>query len=288
MSNRNVVRIGSALKWRNTFDIDKTYYRENIVTENGCVFRCKALVAKGKSPVGPPDANGHMTFINTDIWDVIVDTSEYYNLVLESNKLIQSTFDKIAYLDELTQNQQEEIDELKGERPNRGEWALDEQYYAGASGEELSMVWYNGIRWKCIQNHTSNDTNKPGYLSTYWKPIQGDLQPHLTFEEGVTVVAKGRTDNYITAVLTIYGEDISDHQSVTYEWTRLSKFQGVERTTSDSLWNAQSHNGRKLHITDADIGWDSFGGPDNMSFTVTATMKDAGGALKKIRRTINI
>lgn len=111
--NNNVVTIGTALKWRNTFDLTKKYYQENIVTACGCVFRCKVLQTQGLSPIKISDEDGHIVYINTDVWDVLVDMAEYYNFAVDTREHTQQTLDYTKQLDEAIQRQQEEIESLE-------------------------------------------------------------------------------------------------------------------------------------------------------------------------------
>lgn len=98
MNTNNTVLIGNALKWRNVFDINKQYYQENIVTTHGCVFRCKALSCKGKTPVVELDESGHIAYTNTDVWDVIVDMAFFYNNAIDTGAMVESAFDQLALL----------------------------------------------------------------------------------------------------------------------------------------------------------------------------------------------
>ena len=120
MNNNNIVKIGTALKWRNTFDITKKYYQENIVTICGCVFRCKVLQAQGKSPVRIADDAGHLAFANTDVWDVVVDMVYYYNFAIDTNNLTKETLEYIKKLDAEWQRQQKEIQALQED--NKKQW----------------------------------------------------------------------------------------------------------------------------------------------------------------------
>lgn len=113
MNSNNVVKIGSALKWRGVFDLNKNYYLENLVTACGCVFRCKVQQAQGISPIDISTENGHISYINEDVWDVIVDMAHYYNLAVDSNNLTQETFEYIQRLEEGLDNQRKEIDLIK-------------------------------------------------------------------------------------------------------------------------------------------------------------------------------
>ena len=113
MANDSVIKIGTALKWRNTFDPDKIYYKENIVSACGCVFRCKVQKTQGKSPIGVTDIQGHIAYDNQDIWDVVVDMLYYYNFAVDTQIVTQETLDYIKKLEELQRKQQNEIDDLQ-------------------------------------------------------------------------------------------------------------------------------------------------------------------------------
>lgn len=113
MNNDNIVKIGTALKWRSTFDITKKYYQENLTTVCGCVFRCKVLQAQGKSPVKFTDEKGHLVYTNTDVWDVVVDMEYFYNYSVDTKQLTKEVLEYVKKLDEAIQNQQKEIEAIK-------------------------------------------------------------------------------------------------------------------------------------------------------------------------------
>lgn len=115
MNNNNIVKIGTALKWRSTFDIEKRYYQENIVTMCGCVFRCKILLSQGKSPVYVKDEAGHIAYANPDVWDVIVDMANYYNFVIDCKYLVEQTHSQVQQNAHQIQVHQQEIDAIKQE-----------------------------------------------------------------------------------------------------------------------------------------------------------------------------
>lgn len=78
-----ILKIGKAAKWRGTYDDSLTYYEENQVTMNGCVFSCKAEKVTGKPPVVVSNAEtGSIQLANTDIWDCMVNAIEFYNRAL--------------------------------------------------------------------------------------------------------------------------------------------------------------------------------------------------------------
>lgn len=107
-NNNNIVQIGSALKWRGVYEDNKTYYQENIVTLNGSVFRCKLLQIQGLPPC---EVTGDvLKYINTDVWDVIVDLSEFFDKLLNQEVVNKDLLSKIANLQETIQEQQDIID----------------------------------------------------------------------------------------------------------------------------------------------------------------------------------
>lgn len=109
-NNNNIVKIGNALKWRGVFDINKVYYQENIVTLNGCVFRCKILQAHSLPPMEEDVEKGELRYINTDVWDVIVDLSDYYGRFVVQSMLNNQLQSQINDLKEKLQQQQNIID----------------------------------------------------------------------------------------------------------------------------------------------------------------------------------
>lgn len=113
MDNENIVKIGVALKWRSTFDLSKKYYQENLTTMCGCVFRCKVVQAQGKSPIQVTDDKGHIEYINSDVWDVIVDMAYYYNFCIDTNLLSQEVLAYCKKIDEEYKKQQAEIKALQ-------------------------------------------------------------------------------------------------------------------------------------------------------------------------------
>lgn len=83
MTNQdNIVKIGTAPKWRGVYDDSKKYYQENLVTLNGSVFRCKILSAQGFSPVKIDEETRYISYANPDVWEVVVDMAYYYNYVI--------------------------------------------------------------------------------------------------------------------------------------------------------------------------------------------------------------
>jgi hypothetical protein len=168
MNNNNIVKIGTALKWRNTFDITKKYYQENIVTICGCVFRCKVLQAQGKTPVRVADDAGHLAFANTDVWDVIVDMAYYYNFAIDTNNLTKETLEYIKKLDAEWRRQQKEIEAIQEDDKKQWKHILEIEKLNAEQQREINSVldtyscfsegiWFDTLLWN---NDLLWDNNK--------------------------------------------------------------------------------------------------------------------------------
>lgn len=168
MNNNNIVKIGTALKWRNTFDITKKYYQENMVTICGCVFRCKVLQAQGKTPVRVADDAGHLAFANTDVWDVIVDMAYYYNFAIDTNNLTKETLEYIKKLDAEWRRQQKEIEAIQEDDKKQWEHILEIEKLNAEQQREINSVldtyscfsegiWFDTLLWN---NDLLWDNNK--------------------------------------------------------------------------------------------------------------------------------
>lgn len=168
MNNNNIVKIGTALKWRNTFDITKKYYQENMVTVCGCVFRCKVLQAQGKTPVRIADDAGHLAFANTDVWDVIVDMVYYYNFAIDTNNLTNETLEYVKKLNAEWQKQQKEIQAIQEDDKKQWEHILAIEKLNVEQQREIDSVldayscfsegiWFDTLLWN---NDLLWDNNK--------------------------------------------------------------------------------------------------------------------------------
>lgn len=168
MNNNNIVKIGTALKWRNTFDITKKYYQENIVTVCGCVFRCKVLQSQGKTPVHIADDAGHLAFANTDVWDVIVDMVYYYNFAIDTNNLTRETLEYIKRLDDEWKKQQKEIQAIQEDNKEQWEHIIEIEKLNAEQQREINSVldtyscfsegiWFDTLLWN---NDLLWDNNK--------------------------------------------------------------------------------------------------------------------------------
>lgn len=189
MNNNNIVKIGTALKWRNTFDITKKYYQENIVTICGCVFRCKVLQAQGKTPVRIADDAGHLAFANTDVWDVIVDMVYYYNFAIDTNNLTKETLEYIKKLDAEWQRQQQEIQAIQEDNKKQWEHILEIEKLNVEQQREIDSVlgtyscfsegiWSDTLLWN---NETLWDNNKYAITDDLQHQIN-ELTEHHKFD----------------------------------------------------------------------------------------------------------
>lgn len=168
MNNNNIVKIGTALKWRNTFDITKKYYQENMVTICGCVFRCKVLQAQGKTPVRIADDAGHLAFANTNVWDVIVDMAYYYNFAIDTNNHTKETLEYIKKLDAEWRRQQKEIEAIQEDDKKQWKHILEIEKLNAEQQREINSVldtyscfsegiWFDTLLWN---NDLLWDNNK--------------------------------------------------------------------------------------------------------------------------------
>lgn len=157
MNNNNIVKIGTALKWRGTYDNAKIYYQENIVTTCGCVFRCKALQTQGQPPVITIDEYGHVAYANPDVWDVVVDMVYYYNFCIDTDIATQETLDYIKSLDSQCEEIQKvdtrqweciEAIEKKDEKQQREIDSLLDHLCCFSEGVWAdSLFWDNDAKW---------------------------------------------------------------------------------------------------------------------------------------------
>ncbi len=186
MNNNNIVKIGTALKWRSTFDITKKYYQENIVTVCGCVFRCKVLQAQGKSPVRFTNDDGHMVYTNTDVWDVLVDMAYYYNFAYDTKQLTKETLDYVKKLDDAFKRQQEEIHDIQEDDKNQWEAIHDIEKVNTEQQREIDSVidtiscfsegiWIDTLLWS---NETLWDNNKYAITDDLQRQINGLSERH--------------------------------------------------------------------------------------------------------------
>ncbi len=104
MNQNNIITIGTALKWRGIYDREKTYYKDNITLDAGCVFRCKVLQSQNQPPVKMTDEDGHFVFINQEVWDVILDMSVHYNKIADIEHFAGETMEKANQLKEALDN----------------------------------------------------------------------------------------------------------------------------------------------------------------------------------------
>lgn len=193
MNNNNIVKIGTALKWRNTYDESKRYYQENIVTICGCVFRCKVLQATGKTPVAIDEATGHMVYVNEDVWDVVVDMAYYYNFAVDTNNLTRETLDYVRRLDEAYQSQQKEIKAIQDDDKNQ--WShineierlnTEQQREIDSMLDTISCfsegIWIDSLMWS---NETLWDNNKYAITDSLQQQVNTLAETHETDIENI-------------------------------------------------------------------------------------------------------
>lgn len=144
MNSNNIVKIGTALKWRGTFDENKRYYQENIITMCGCVFRCKILLTQGNAPVSIIDDEGHITYQNLDIWDVVVDMVSYYNFVVDCKNAVKKIGDAVKNNTDLIGKQQKILTDIISDNSDQWDYIeyLQEQIDAiiGDSTTSISAI----------------------------------------------------------------------------------------------------------------------------------------------------
>lgn len=266
MNNDNVVKIGTALKWRNTFDLNKKYYQENVVTACGCVFRCKVLQAQGKSPVKMTDEQGHMAYTNTDIWDVLVDMAYYYNFAVDTRQLTKEMLDYAKKLDEAFQKQQKEINAIQEDDKNQ--WSrikdiekvnVEQQRELNAVFDTISCfsegIWIDTLLWS---NETIWDNNKYA--------ITDDLQNQI---------------NDLEATLHQDIKDLSDkHDSeisaLTANIVKQGKIQdGINTYLQEQIYDInESFSCFGTGIWDNPLHWSNDSLWDNNKYAVTDALED--------------
>lgn len=163
---------------------------------------------------------------------------------------------------------------------DRGPWSPGETYYDGSAPNdngvyERSLVWHNGHGWLCNTGGVADLSNAPKWNTTYWTHSVGDTMLRLEFNEVDTIVDIDYPECRLSVTATYMGEDVTDSPAIYYDWTRLSKRDGVVDTVSDDLW-AQSHlnYGPGATLTESDMNFQFGAAPERLEFTVTATLHD--------------
>ncbi len=276
MNNDNTVKIGVALKWRNTFDTTKRYYQENVVTACGCVFRCKVLQAQGKSPIKFTDEQGHIAYTNTDIWDVLVDMAYYYNYAVDTRKLTKEMLDFAKKLDEAFQKQQKEIKALQDE--NQDQWShieaiethnAEQQREIDSLHDTISCfsegIWVDTLLWS---NLTIWDNNKYA--------ITDDLQDQIN----------ELTDHHRQDIKDLTDKHNSELSALTSNIVKQNKIQdGINDYFQDQIYglnNALCCFGSG--IWENDLHWSLEALWDNNKFAITDALSEELKSLTETHR----
>lgn len=263
MNNDNVVKIGKALKWRNTFDLTQRYYQENIVTACGCVFRCKVLQAQGKSPIKMTDDQGHIVYTNTDVWDVLVDMAYYYNYAVDTRKLTQEMLAYAKKLDEAFKKQQKEIEAIQ--KDNLDQWShinaiethnTEQQREIDSILDTISCfsegIWIDTLLWS---NETIWDNNKYAITDDLQNQINELTATHCQDIKDLT----DKHDSEISSLAAhiIQQEKIQDGIN-TYLQNQVSDLNNALSCFGSGIWENDLHwsqealwDNNKYAITDA-------------------------------------
>ena len=231
MNNNNIAHIGTALKWRNTFDLETTYYQENIVTACGCVFRCRVLQAKGITPIGLADKQGHLTFANPDVWDVVVDMSYYYNFAVDTQNMTKETLEYVKNLDEALKKQAQEIKRITP--PSLTLSQLDNLGTDGSRSALLTLLKESPHTRYKIQV-SSEDTSPVGVMEVFMDiknhTISEVLTTHFIPSENGEINAKCESENHQVSVFyrifNLGSSQLTITSDTWTEWERLSHHLG--------------------------------------------------------------
>lgn len=244
MNNNNIVKIGTALKWRDTYDIKKKYYFDNVITLHGCVFRCKVLSSQGQPPVELDD-KGRIVNFNLGVWDVIVDMSEYYNYVIDHRNATFETLEYIKKLDQDMADFSEDFEEYKE--------SADTRILIVHNGANLTISIPNPIR-----EYTKN---KP---TTFNVSVTSSIKNHditidsLTLYKGNTIVKTVDTDTLsadveIGALGATVFKAVANYRGL--EFTTTQKVNLVNPIYSGfgvvpmAVWNPDGKHAPKLSAT---------------------------------------
>lgn len=174
---------------------------------------------------------------------------------------------------------------------DRGIWAEDELYYAGdtckdiITGEdryyqggllyERSRVLRWGCSWLC---NTTGSKAAPEFNTAAWTLETGISVMRLEFDSTDFSVWVDNPSLFISLSCFISTCDLSDSPSLRWDWSRRSVRGGSEDAVSDAAWSEAHRNiGKSLTLLQDDMNY-AFGvAPDELYFTVTATLLDPEG-----------
>lgn len=163
---------------------------------------------------------------------------------------------------------------------DRGPWTQGERYYDGSEPNdngvyERSLTYDRGHGWLNNSGGVATEDNRPGWRSTYWTHTIGDTRLRLDFREIDSVVDIDEPECPLSLEAWYMGEDVTESQSIYYDWTRESFRNGTHDSASDSLWNeAHKNAGSALLLDAADLNFQFGSAPEKLTFTVTATIHD--------------
>ena len=272
MNNDNTVKIGVALKWRNTFDTTKRYYQENVVTACGCVFRCKVLQAQGKSPIRFTDEQGHIAYTNTDTWDVLVDMAYYYNYTVDTRKLTQEMLDYAKKLDAAFQKQQQEIKDVQDDDKDQWKHINDIEKVNAEQQRELNSVfdtiscfsegiWIDTLLWSDV---TIWDNNKYA--------ITDDLQNQINV----------LTENHNQDIKDLTDKHNSELSALTANIIKQNKIQdSINDYLQDQVYDLNSAvSCFSVGIWENDLHWSQEALWDNNKYAITDALSEELETLK--------
>lgn len=231
MNNDNVVKIGTALKWRSTFDLTKKYYQENIVTDRGCVFRCKVLQAQGKPPLKVTDEEGHIAYINTDVWDVVVDMAYYYNYALDAKVNSDQTLELINDLaNQFKKDKDAQWERIKAiEKVN-----ADQQFILDSLLTTISCFsegsWFDNLLWS---NEALWDNNKYILIDELQNQIDELAKTHLKDIDDLST-----KHNSEIKALQDYINQREEHQNTIHDFlqNQIDKLNNLFSCFSTGVW----------------------------------------------------
>lgn len=243
MNNDNIVKIGTALKWRNTFDITKKYYQENVVTVCGCVFRCKVLQAQGKSPVTITDNQGHIVYTNTDVWDVLVDMAYYYNFAVDTKKLTQETLDYVKQLDKAIKKQQEENEEQQREIDS----VLDTISCFSEGIWIDTLLWSNETVWDNNKYAITDDLQRQiNELTDHHNKDITDINNHIDQHEKDQKIYQDTTDAKLLVLALGAKTTLSVTPNVVHKGVETNITLRAKVNIDDDIDNLSIYQGQRL------------------------------------------
>ena len=159
---------------------------------------------------------------------------------------------------------------------DRGEWLLGELYFAGDLNpetklKEQSHVWYFGCKFK---NLVTGTLSPPLWNSTDWLFEEGNPSLELKWIGSEDSVFIDDPEITLAVSASLYNQDVTEEPSLQWDWKRESFFDDTQDVASDSLWNSAHENigTNELHLELADMNYRFGKHPDNLIFTVTATL----------------